>query len=219
MTMINVKEYVAQFLDGYARSIAAEGVRADVLKFIAEWQASIGDGNSIYKMVSVYVGDYCYYFASMLQQAFNRGKIVLAAPTAHIIWEDDNGVGYDANGTFTDYQFAIDIENIPDVDRFKQGASTPVGLDDDELKELLVKYAPDEYALQAAYSQLGWDDVDDDTKTFDSILLDSIQRIGYGGNVVADVKMLLPDALKVDTVDVDVLDRAVTYALKRLATK
>lgn len=41
---------------------------------------------------------YCYYFAVMLKEAFQRGEIYWCAPYGHICWLDDNGVPYDIEG-------------------------------------------------------------------------------------------------------------------------
>lgn len=44
---------------------------------------------------------YCYYFATMLQAAFNRGTICWAAPYSHVVWVDDNGCPYDIEGIYS----------------------------------------------------------------------------------------------------------------------
>lgn len=41
---------------------------------------------------------YCYYFAVMLQAAFNRGEICWCAPFGHICWVDVDGIPYDVEG-------------------------------------------------------------------------------------------------------------------------
>lgn len=45
-----------------------------------------------------FANGYCYYFASMLKTAFNRGEICIAAPLGHIVWVDENNVPYDICG-------------------------------------------------------------------------------------------------------------------------
>lgn len=44
---------------------------------------------------------YCWYFAHMLKDAFNRGTVVLAAPFGHICWQDENKMVYDIEGEYT----------------------------------------------------------------------------------------------------------------------
>lgn len=57
---------------------------------------------------------YCYYFATMLKTAFNRGKLCLTEPIAHIVWVDDNGLAYDVNGPYLPSNH--DCECLTDVD-------------------------------------------------------------------------------------------------------
>ena len=61
---------------------------------------------------------YCYYFAHMLQTAFNRGTVCWAAPFGHFVWVDE-----DADKYATDYDKikVYDIEgkyNPKDHDTF-----------------------------------------------------------------------------------------------------
>lgn len=43
---------------------------------------------------------YCYQFACMLKETFNRGAVCLAAPNEHIIWLDTDNIAYDVNGVY-----------------------------------------------------------------------------------------------------------------------
>lgn len=43
---------------------------------------------------------YCYYFAHMLQTAFQRGTVCWAAPFGHFVWLDTSGVPYDIEGIY-----------------------------------------------------------------------------------------------------------------------
>ena len=54
---------------------------------------------------------YCYYFANMLQLAFNRGCICWTAPLGHMVWVDVNGIAYDIEGVYdgnADYLIPIE---------------------------------------------------------------------------------------------------------------
>ena len=66
---------------------------------------------------------YCYYFAVMLKDAFNRGKVCAAYPISHFVWVDDNGIPYDIEGIYEgsaeDY-IPIEYFNIEDYLGFKQ---------------------------------------------------------------------------------------------------
>lgn len=43
---------------------------------------------------------YCYQFACMLRDTFNRGAVCIAAPNEHIIWLDEDNIAYDVNGVY-----------------------------------------------------------------------------------------------------------------------
>lgn len=58
-------------------------------------KAFFGDHEIIWQ---TFTAGYCYYFAVMLKDAFQRGEICWCAPYGHICWVDDNGVPYDISG-------------------------------------------------------------------------------------------------------------------------
>lgn len=43
---------------------------------------------------------YCWYFAHMLQQAFDRGTVCLTHPIGHFVWVDDDNTAYDIEGIY-----------------------------------------------------------------------------------------------------------------------
>ena len=43
---------------------------------------------------------YCYYFAIMLKEAFNRGIVCMTYDHKHVVWMDDDNVAYDIDGMF-----------------------------------------------------------------------------------------------------------------------
>lgn len=58
---------------------------------------------------------YCYYFATMLKAAFNRGEICWCAPLGHICWVDDDGTPYDVEGVCeSEYDYLIPIKYLGD---------------------------------------------------------------------------------------------------------
>lgn len=57
---------------------------------------------------------YCYYFANMLKLAFGRGTVCLAYPFAHVVWADDDGTAYDAEGSYEGgCEMLVDIGCVP----------------------------------------------------------------------------------------------------------
>lgn len=59
---------------------------------------------------------YCYYFAVMLQAAFERGTICWCAPYGHMVWVDENNVAYDIEGINTsDCTYYIPISYLGDT--------------------------------------------------------------------------------------------------------
>lgn len=57
-------------------------------------------GDAIYNLFAC---GYCYYFALMLKDAFNRGEIMWHKGFSHIVWQDVNGICYEIGGVFYDY--------------------------------------------------------------------------------------------------------------------
>lgn len=68
-----------------------------VLQFIYKFLMHSGEENSEV-IRNQFRNGYCYYFAHMLQQAFNRGTVCIAAPIGHFVWMDENQVPYDIEG-------------------------------------------------------------------------------------------------------------------------
>lgn len=86
---------------------------------------------------------YCYYFAYMLKEAFNRGKVCWCAPLGHIVWVDDDGTPYDIDGiNYSEVIAYIPIEYLGEyVDDFKhiQNPRTN-GITKKEIIEICKKY-------------------------------------------------------------------------------
>lgn len=72
----------------------------DIITFIADILYSNPDSDTIYNL---FANGYCYYFALMLKNAFNRGTICWHRNYSHIVWVDDDNIAYDINGVFYDY--------------------------------------------------------------------------------------------------------------------
>ncbi len=68
-----------------------------VLQFIYKFLMHGGEENAEV-IRNQFRNGYCYYFAHMLQTAFNRGTVCIAAPIGHFVWMDENQVPYDIEG-------------------------------------------------------------------------------------------------------------------------
>lgn len=73
-----------------------------VLQFIAEilykGVPHVELDTSCESIRSTFRAGYCYYFAIMLKDAFQRGQVCLAYPLGHIVWLDTDGIPYDVEG-------------------------------------------------------------------------------------------------------------------------
>lgn len=67
----------------------------EVLKFIDDFK---NHSNIPYEIERLFRSGYCYYFAHILKDAFNRGEVCWCAPLGHIVWTDTDGVSYDIEG-------------------------------------------------------------------------------------------------------------------------
>ena len=76
-----------------------------------------------FSMERLFRNGYCYYFAALLKEAFNRGQICWCAPYSHIVWLDDDGIAYDIEGqNVSDCIAYIPIEYLGEagIDSFKK---------------------------------------------------------------------------------------------------
>ena len=67
----------------------------EVLEFIDNFKNHSGIP---YEIERLFRSGYCYYFAYILKNAFNRGEVCWCAPLGHIVWMDTDGVPYDIEG-------------------------------------------------------------------------------------------------------------------------
>lgn len=73
-----------------------------VIRFINQFKTlfkelTISETNAVAK---VFRNGYCYYFAIMLKDAFNRGEVCMTYDHKHVIWMDVDNVAYDIDGMF-----------------------------------------------------------------------------------------------------------------------
>lgn len=77
----------------------------DVMNFIIEFYNRCGENTNADKesIRNQFMIGYCYYFAHILKSAFNRGTVCYVVGEPHIVWLDDDGIAYDADGVFNKY--------------------------------------------------------------------------------------------------------------------
>ena len=84
-----------------------------VLWFIANFNWYLGSTNDSSKFINdEFMHGYCYYFAVILKDAFNRGNICYAYHLGRIVWVDTDGIPYDVNGVHTAAKYYIPIEYL-----------------------------------------------------------------------------------------------------------
>lgn len=120
-----------------------------VLRFIADFMyhgvPEIGLEASAESIRSTFRDGYCYYFAHMLKEAFNRGTVCWAAPYGHIVWVDTDGNPYDIEGVnFSDCQYYIPCSYIGEhVNDFKHVPGVEFAATKEFLEEVIRQYERD----------------------------------------------------------------------------
>lgn len=89
---------------------------------------------------------YCYYFAVILKDAFNRGEVCAAYPFSHFVWVDDNGIPYDIEGVYegeSEDFIPLRYFNLEDYLGFKQLNSSDTVCSRQRLDEIHEIYKKD----------------------------------------------------------------------------
>ena len=110
ITHKQAERFLAEYMIRELHVIAGKDVAdKEVLTFIDDFL----ENNDIIR--KKFRAGYCYYFAVMLKDAFQRGEICWCAPYGHICWVDDNGVPYDISGVCdSECDFYIPVRYIPE---------------------------------------------------------------------------------------------------------
>lgn len=88
--------------------------REDVLGFIYDFNSRSND------LYDVFASGYCYYFAEMLNVAFNTGEVCWSAGRGHVVWVDENDIAYDISGVYHGFDQLIPIGYLGElVNNFK----------------------------------------------------------------------------------------------------
>lgn len=100
-------------LEAYDKEIKTgyPDVDEKVLTFITQLMCVYASNEDEYEIIrGTFRAGYCWHFAHLLKTTFGRGEVCWAAPFGHIVWVDDNGVPYDAEGA----NFGEQIYHIPE---------------------------------------------------------------------------------------------------------
>lgn len=119
----------------------------EVLHFIknfVEHSDIVSDHSAIYRQ---FRRGYCYYFALILKETFNRGKVCWCAPLGHIVWVDDDETPYDIEGiNYGEVIAYIPIEYLGEyIDDFKHISNPRTkGITKEAITKICLKYFIDQ---------------------------------------------------------------------------
>ena len=114
----------------------------DIIEFIANVLYHSGTEHSE-TIRRLYHCGYCYYFALMLKDAFNRGTICYAYYEGHIVWLDGTDASkdfaYDIDGVSKCWEYLIPIDKLgTGILDFKHIPHVQSEMTDTEIDKLLV---------------------------------------------------------------------------------
>lgn len=121
----------------------------NVLRFIADFLyhgvPKIDLEVSAESIRSTFRAGYCYYFAHMLLEAFNRGTVCWAAPYGHMVWVDTDGNPYDIEGVnFSDCKYYIPCTYLEGhIDDFKHVQGVISNASEEFLASVISRYEED----------------------------------------------------------------------------
>lgn len=104
-----IKEKKKEWLNFYKDNLEYKNVNMKVLQFINEITFFPNlDCNSDGCIDHLFSNGYCYYFAQILNTAFQGGTICWSVDRGHIVWLDgtdlQNDIAYDITGVYEDYE-------------------------------------------------------------------------------------------------------------------
>ena len=100
-------------LEAWDKRIKKQVPDADVtvLQFITDLVCCAAKTEAEYEIIrSTFRAGYCWHFAHLLKNAFQRGEVCWAAPFGHFVWLDNNGIPYDVEGV----NFGEQLYHIPE---------------------------------------------------------------------------------------------------------
>ena len=140
-----------------------EKTNKEVITFIADFLYA--DRKNTETVYNLFASGFCYYFATMLKTAFNRGTVCWHRNHGHIVWVDDNNIAYDIGGVFYDYEIGdlLDVEHS--LGRLLVGFKHNGGeyhSGNKRFKDWAEHYGMSEiYAVSDIYRNMPMDEIDD----------------------------------------------------------
>lgn len=103
--------YKENMIDFYTKGRYRDICDKEVIEFIVNFKCKNG-ANAIEHIEETFGNGYCYYFALMLKEAFQRGELKWHRNHSHIVWMDTNGTSYDIYGPFEYYNNDDELVSI-----------------------------------------------------------------------------------------------------------
>lgn len=156
-----------------------------VLQFIAEILynsvPNIGLDLSCEAVRFTFRAGYCYYFALMLKEAFQRGEICQTYPYSHVVWVDTDGTPYDIEGInespCSEY---IPIHYLGEaVVNFKHVPGEAFKLSNECVESIFTKYKEDTYSCNEQALKWCRDNAPDSIKNLSDDELWDIMKSSY----------------------------------------
>lgn len=112
-----------------------------VLEFIHRFVWKQGDKTIAKSLDKQFVNGYCWYFANILQMAFQKGKVCWASPRGHCVWVYNN-IAYDVEGVYKDPCVVfIPFSELKDLDNdFKHILNVQSILTEQEIAKLIYNW-------------------------------------------------------------------------------
>lgn len=122
-----------------------------VLAFIEDFTTLQGifDDTKASTVQTLFSNGYCYHFALILKNIFERGEICWCAPYGHICWVDDNKVPYDIYGICdSECDYYIPVSYISKgLDDFKHIKGKIYNASQEYIDNAIEKYKEDNYII------------------------------------------------------------------------
>ena len=119
---------------------------SEVLKFIEDFKGVGKWSDDCVEIIrKKFRAGYCYYFAYILQIAFNRGEVCWAAPFSHIVWVDTDKTPYDVEGIYYGEAIVfIPVSYLHGMENdFKHVEGKSYNASKEELMQCIHQYAKD----------------------------------------------------------------------------
>lgn len=136
---LDIQSTKEEWLSSFSDDIKYGKADKEVLIFIAN--ILFKNGKFSEEVRDLFGSGYCYYFAVMLKTAFKRGRIMVAAPYSHIVWEDDDGCTYDTDGICREWDYLVPVEELIGLGGFNHLPSSGALTSQEEFDKLRAKYS------------------------------------------------------------------------------